>query len=252
MTPESKRARQRIQLLENENARLQAAAVTEALRFEAYLREISHDLRNSLSSVLTGSEVLLALNTSPALAPLLQSIQRQAGVIAQIANRIMADYEPSGLPQAQAASEELLEMKMDSNTVACEGKPLRILAIDDRRDVLLALRGLLTNAGHEFAEATDGLSGLEKVATFKPQIVLCDINLSGTLSGTLSGLEVARSIRLQSAASEIYLVAISGNVQVEDLQKSAKAGFDFHLAKPITAIALRNVICKRPKFQVEA
>ncbi|MDX1927291.1 MAG: response regulator [Pirellulaceae bacterium] len=238
----------RIQLLEIENARLKAAAASEALRIEAYLRATSHDLRNSLSSVLTGSEVLLALNTSPALAPLLQSIQRQASVIAQIANRMMVDYEPSDLSQVQAADEAFPTTKMDSNKVACEGKPLRILAIDDRRDVLLTLRVLLTNAGHEFAEATDALSGLEKVSTFKPHIVLCDINLTGSLSG----LEVARNIRLQSTAGEIYLVAISGNVQAEDLRKSARAGFDYHLAKPITAMALRNVICNRPKFQVEA
>lgn len=241
----------RIEILEKENARLIAAAAAESLRVESFLREISHDLRNSLSTVLTGSEVLLAMNSSPELVPILLSIQRQANVITQIADRVAAGYEPPGplpaSPMATINPEELGDTPVDQGEIRIERKPLRILAIDDRRDVLLPLRVLLTKEGHEIAVAADGVSGLAQMLTFKPEMVLCDIHLPGKLSG----LDVVRNIRLQTPADAIYIVALSGDAQAADLEDSAKAGFDFHIAKPITVTALRNLIENRPKFKVE-
>jgi CheY-like chemotaxis protein len=245
----------RILILEKENARLIAAAAAESLRVESFLREISHDLRNSLSTVLTGSEVLLAMNNSPELVPILLSIQRQANVITQIADRVAACYDPQGplpasppaSPLATINSEELGDTPVDQGQIRIDRKPLRILAIDDRRDVLLPLRVLLTKEGHEIAIAADGVSGLSQMLTFKPEMVLCDINLPGKLSG----LDVARNIRLQTSGDAIYIVALSGDAQAADLEDSAKAGFDFHIAKPITVTALRNLIENRPKFKVD-
>ena len=241
----------RIRILEEENARLIAAAAAESLRVESFLREISHDLRNSLSTVLTGSEVLLSINSSPELVPILLSIQRQANVITQIADRVAAGYEPPdplpAFPMATNNPDELGDTPVDQGQIRIERKPLRILAIDDRRDVLLPLRVLLTKEGHEIAVAADGVSGLAQMLTFKPEVVLCDIHLPGKLSG----LDVARNIRLRTPGDAIYIVALSGDAQAADLEDSAKAGFDFHIAKPITVAALRNLIENRPKFKVE-
>ena len=237
-------ATSKIQSLEKENARLIVTAEKESQRAEAFLREISHDLRNSLASVLTGTEVLLSINPSPDSKPLLQSIHRQANVIAQIIDRLMIGHDRPNSPSMRKTDEDSHDDRVIFVEPLTERKAIRILAIDDRRDVLLPLRVLLTKEGHEIAEAEDGLSGLEKVATFRPEIVLCDIDLPGNLSG----LDVARNICTRSDRHSIYLVAISGNEQARDLENSAKAGFDFHIAKPITATLLRNLIYNRPKF----
>jgi signal transduction histidine kinase/CHASE3 domain sensor protein/CheY-like chemotaxis protein len=123
-------------------------------------------------------------------------------------------------------------------------KRYRVLAIDDRMDALLPLKVLITKDGHEFAEARDGPTGLEKAADFLPDIVLCDIGLPGELNG----LDVARSIRSDANLKNVYLVALSGYSQPSDLAKSADAGFDFHVAKPIKAHVLSDLIHSRPTF----
>ena len=130
-------------------------------------------------------------------------------------------------------------------TSVSQSKPkYRILAIDDWMDALLPLRVLITKAGHDFAEAKDGQSGFDMAVVYSPDIVLCDIGLPGSMNG----LDVARKFRLHATLRSAYMVALSGYSQPSDHVKSAEAGFDFHVAKPINARVLNDLIDARPRF----
>jgi FOG: CheY-like receiver len=65
--------------------------------------------------------------------------------------------------------------------------------------------------------------------------VLLDIGLPG-----IDGYEVAR--RLKAAVPALRVIALSGYGQLEDRQRSAAAGFDAHLIKPIDLDALKHVL----------
>lgn len=106
--------------------------------------------------------------------------------------------------------------------------PKRILIIDDNADAAEALALLLTIDGHEVERAQDGTSGIEAAAIFNPDVILLDIGLPD-----MNGYEVARILRTSTAGKEANLVAVTGYGLPADRIRSAEAGFDHHLVKPV-------------------
>jgi len=103
----------------------------------------------------------------------------------------------------------------------------RILVVDDNEDSASSLSLLLDMSGNETAMAHDGLEALRMVDSFRPEVVLLDLGLP-----KLNGYEVARKIRSQPGGERIFLIALTGWGQDEDLRKTREAGFDKHMVKP--------------------
>ena len=70
-----------------------------------------------------------------------------------------------------------------------------------------------------------------------PDVVLLDIGLP-----KLDGLEVARSLRARADGTRPLLVAMTGFGQAEDRARTAAAGFDHHLTKPVDPKLLRTLL----------
>ena len=104
----------------------------------------------------------------------------------------------------------------------------RILIIDDNADASEALAMLLAGEGHAVETRLDGSQGLEAARTFRPDVVLLDIGLPG-----MDGYEVAKTLRGSAATVDAMLIALTGYGQPGDQLKSAEAGFDHHLVKPV-------------------
>jgi PAS domain S-box-containing protein len=111
----------------------------------------------------------------------------------------------------------------------------RVLVVDDNRDAADSLAMLLRFEGRETLCVYSGEEALRALAPFGPQLVLLDIGLPG-----LDGYEVAR--RMKAAAPKVRVIALSGYGQLEDRQRSAAAGFDAHLVKPVDLDALKRVL----------
>ncbi|MBZ5713251.1 hybrid sensor histidine kinase/response regulator [Nannocystis pusilla] len=105
--------------------------------------------------------------------------------------------------------------------------PGRILVIEDNLDAAESLKEALELDAHEVCLAHSGPEGLEKVRTFRPDVVVCDIGLPG-----MDGYEVARAIRADPARCTTRLIALTGYASPEDRQRARAAGFDRHLGKP--------------------
>jgi signal transduction histidine kinase/CheY-like chemotaxis protein len=116
----------------------------------------------------------------------------------------------------------------------------RIVIIEDNADIRDLLRIKLRKLGHRVEVAEDGLKGLEKVLTVKPEIALVDIGLPA-----LDGYEVARRVR-EALGASIYLVALTGYGQADDKRKALESGFNVHLTKPADFVDLQNVIGRIP------
>jgi len=113
--------------------------------------------------------------------------------------------------------------------------PRRILVVDDNEDAANTLSLLLQLDGHATSAVYTASAALEQMTAFAPDIVLLDIGLPD-----LDGYEVARRIRAGGCRARI--VALSGYGQPEDRQRSAAAGFDHHLVKPVEIAALRAAL----------
>jgi signal transduction histidine kinase/ActR/RegA family two-component response regulator len=117
------------------------------------------------------------------------------------------------------------------------GPTRNILVIDDNTDTAESLRLLLLSQGHEVHVLHDGLTAAETVERLNPDVVLLDIGLPG-----LDGLEVARRVRLSGSERRPLLVATTGLGRDEDQARSAQAGFDHHLVKPIDVSVLKMLL----------
>jgi PAS domain S-box-containing protein len=112
----------------------------------------------------------------------------------------------------------------------------RLLIIEDHEDGREALATLLRRLGHEVQQASTGAAGIEAAARRPPEVVLVDIGLPD-----IDGYEVGRRIR-EALKGRVSVIALTGYAQPRDRARSAQAGFDAHLVKPVTAAALVDVI----------
>ena len=76
----------------------------------------------------------------------------------------------------------------------------RILVVDDEPQIRRVMRTTLTGSGYEVDDAKTGEEALEKVRTFRPDLVLLDINMPG-----MGGLAACRAIRSDTNAAIIML-----------------------------------------------
>ncbi|MGE0592785.1 MAG: PAS domain S-box protein [Vicinamibacterales bacterium] len=117
--------------------------------------------------------------------------------------------------------------------------PLRILIVDDNRDGADALAMLLRLEGHETQVVYDGFAALEHATRLRPDVMLLDIGMP-----RLNGLDVCRAIRAEPWGRHVTLVALTGWGQDTDRQRSASAGFDAHLVKPLDQQALSRLLAE--------
>lgn len=105
---------------------------------------------------------------------------------------------------------------------------MKILAIDDQQLVLLPLEKSLTELGYEVKTASDGLDGIELFISFKPDLVIVDVNMGG-----VSGLDLIQHIRLKQK-STIPIMILSGNSDDETITKGFDLGIDDYMKKPLS------------------
>ena len=104
----------------------------------------------------------------------------------------------------------------------------RLLIIDDNALSITIAEILLTAEGFQVESATDGAQGLQRVASFKPDLILMDIQMPGK-----DGLEVTRELKADPATRHIRIVAFTAFAMRGDETKMRAAGCDGYLSKPI-------------------
>ena len=107
-------------------------------------------------------------------------------------------------------------------------KPVRtVVLVEDQPDARRMMQLLLESYGVSVLVAANGSDGAALIERHRPELALVDLGLP-----VLSGFELARRIRSDTAASATRLVALSGYGQDSDVQAAKEAGFDEHLTKP--------------------
>jgi len=132
---------------------------------------------------------------------------------------------PGPLPERKVARPE-----------AVPAPPLRILVADDNRDAADSLQRVLALYGHEVRVAYDGASAVNVGSEFRPRVAILDIGMPGT-----NGYDVARALRTRQGEG-VTLVALTGWGQEADRRRSAEAGFDHHLIKPVDPQTLNALL----------
>jgi CheY-like chemotaxis protein/two-component sensor histidine kinase len=111
---------------------------------------------------------------------------------------------------------------------------LRLLVVDDRRDMAHLLSRLLTGEGHHVSVAIDAEQALEIARREQPEVIISDIGLPGSIDG----YGLARALRSDPITSSATLIAMTGYAHPDDRDRAFQAGFDEHLAKPLDFASL--------------
>jgi PAS domain S-box-containing protein len=141
------------------------------------------------------------------------------------------------LPRAAAP----VQAALDSTAPADQHREeTRVLVCDDNVDAADSLAELLKLHGFAVQVAHDGNRAKEIAAEFRPDVALLDLGLPD-----ITGEEVGRWLRAQDWGAEATLIAVTGWGQTQDRVRTAAAGFDHHLVKPVDPRELIELLERR-------
>ncbi|MBN1877809.1 MAG: response regulator [Anaerolineae bacterium] len=104
-------------------------------------------------------------------------------------------------------------------------KRAKILCIDDTSSSRRLVQRLLFSK-YEFFEATDGLSGIDRAVTVKPDLVLVDLHMPH-----FTGYEVAT--RIKALLPDVPIIALTADMTEHVRERVLASGCDGYIAKPI-------------------
>jgi len=106
---------------------------------------------------------------------------------------------------------------------------MRILLVDDERDMRDTMKVLLELQGHQVQLAENGKQGVEMAAASVPDVVFMDMKMP-----VMDGITATRLLRSQPLTSAVPIVCISAYLAQGDWrEKAMEAGCDDCLSKPV-------------------
>jgi CheY-like chemotaxis protein len=104
---------------------------------------------------------------------------------------------------------------------------LRVLVVDDDRDLATGTELILRSMGHDVRVAHDGAEALEIAAAFQPHAALVDLGMPN-----MNGYLLARRLREWRWTRDTLLIAVTGWGGDRERERAKEAGFAHHLLKP--------------------
>ena len=109
----------------------------------------------------------------------------------------------------------------------------RILIADDNAVNVELLEAFLSGGDYDIAIAVDGKDTLDKVASFRPHLILLDVMMP-----KLSGFEVCKKLKDDPATKEIMILMVTAFNELGDIERAVQAGTDDFLSKPVNKLEL--------------
>ena len=109
----------------------------------------------------------------------------------------------------------------------------RILIADDNAANRELLEAYLVNIDCELETAVDGQDTLDKIYSFKPDLVLLDVMMP-----KLSGFEVCKKIKDDPEMRRVMVLMVTALNELGDHERAVQSGTDDFLSKPVNKIEL--------------
>ncbi len=105
---------------------------------------------------------------------------------------------------------------------------MRILIVEDEKEIADGIQGVLSKAGYETDAVYDGLSGLDYILSGIYDLVLLDVMLP-----KLNGLDILKNARAENVTVPVILLTARSGT--EDKIQGLDSGADDYLTKPFDA-----------------
>jgi len=121
---------------------------------------------------------------------------------------------------------------------------VRILVVDDDANAREAFTEMLHSYGADVSSVASSQEAIDSIGDIRPRVLLCDIAMPEE-----DGYSMIRRIRALPAnkGGETPAVAVTAHAGAEDIQEALSAGYQSHVAKPVDADYLANVIASVAK-----
>jgi diguanylate cyclase (GGDEF)-like protein len=119
-------------------------------------------------------------------------------------------------------------------------EPPRILSVEDDAHQEAFLRTVLSSAGYEFRAVAEPARLEVELASFRPDLVLMDVNLPG-----VSGYDLVRSLRQDERYATVPVIVLTTRGEMEARIEATQAGGDEHLVKPVSPALLLSTVAAR-------
>lgn len=115
---------------------------------------------------------------------------------------------------------------------------MKVLIVDDSRAMRAVIGRLVKKLGHETVEAGHGREALEKLAAEGSiDVALVDWNMP-----LMNGLELVQAVRSSKQHSQLPLLMVTSETELERVVAAMEAGADEYLMKPFTDQELASKI----------
>ncbi|PZN95724.1 MAG: hypothetical protein DCF29_24285, partial [Alphaproteobacteria bacterium] len=139
------------------------------------------------------------------------------------------------------AGERRAERRVQAPMTDSQSSGLRILVADDapaNRELVSAILGSMCVDVHT---VSDGVEAVDAARVGGYDLILMDVHMP-----VMDGLDATRAIRaLDGPVARVPIVALTANVQPEQVERCRGAGMDDHCGKPIQVAELMRVISTR-------
>jgi two-component system, cell cycle response regulator DivK len=119
----------------------------------------------------------------------------------------------------------------------------RVLIVDDNAMNIAMAQVVLLAEQFVVETAADGLEAMQKVASFRPDLILMDIQMPG-----IDGIELTQALKADLATKHIRIVAFTAFAAFAmrgDEARMRAAGCDAYLSKPIDVRAFGGQVRAR-------
>lgn len=109
----------------------------------------------------------------------------------------------------------------------------KILLVDDSTTVLLMEKMILAKNQYDVVEARDGLEGVAKALSEKPDLILMDVVMP-----KLDGFGAVRQLRAQPATKATPIIMVTTRGELESVESGYASGCTDYVTKPINGLDL--------------
>lgn len=152
------------------------------------------------------------------------------------------------LDESSAVTDISTENKVSKITSDRQEDKPRVLVIDDNADIRAYATALLGDE-YDVMEASDGSEGLKKAVREVPDVVVCDVMMSG-----MDGLECCKHLKSDSLTCHIPVILLTAKTLDEHRAEGYAYGADAYLTKPFNGNVLKarikNLITNRKLMKI--
>jgi two-component system chemotaxis response regulator CheY len=114
-----------------------------------------------------------------------------------------------------------------------------VMVVDDSGTFRTVVRMALQKAGYEVVEALDGQEAMDKLATTRPHLIVCDVNMP-----RMDGLEFARQVKASALHRFTPVIMLTTEFQEAKKAEGRAAGVRAWITKPFQPSQLVDAVAK--------